>query len=146
VSTDTMAAAQTADQTVERAADRRVAPPRLHYPERRTGFDRREKSWLGVLHSSERLVMLFIGFFVVMSAMDWALTLHALGHGAIEGNPVIAALLGHRSSALFFKMSVTLVAAFLFWRNRRYKYVLGTLIVAVVAYAGLMIYHGVNFQ
>jgi Domain of unknown function (DUF5658) len=145
VTSETMAAAQTADQTVERVADRRTAPRTLRYPERRTGFDRREASWLGVLRANERLVLVFLGLFVVMSAMDWALTLHALGNGAIEANPVIAALLGHRLSALFFKMGVTVVVALLFWKNRKYKHVLATLVAVVVGYAMLMVYHGMNF-
>ena len=127
----------------QRAADRRVVQQSLRYPERRTGFDRRAAGSLTTVLRDRPVVL--VGLLVlinVLSIADWMLTLRALDAGAVEVNPVLAAMLaGNPLAAFFFKMAATLVVTAALWSWRRYRAVLATAIAALLIYGVLMTYH-----
>lgn len=127
----------------QRGTDRRRARAHLHYPERRSGFDRRTRAWITRVLRDQPVVL--IGVLVainVLSIADWMLTMRALDAGAAEGNPLLAAMItGNPAAAFFFKLLATLGVTFALWSWRRYRAVLVTAIAALTIYAGLMAYH-----
>ena len=116
----------------EVAAERRVGPDRranrvsFRYPERRSGFDRRDRSawqrWLLELRERPGLVGAIIVAIVVLSAADLLLTRLLLERGAHEANPVMARLLeaGLLEAALVKGLITAAVAAGI-WALRRYR-------------------------
>ena len=120
-------------------ADRRVRRVSLHYPERRSGFDRRELGgWQGVLlayRSRPALVAAVLVLVVLLGLADLLLTLWALGQGATEVNPVMARLFAAGPApAGFIKMGITLAVAGGSWLTRRYRRALEASRVLLVAF------------
>ena len=77
-----------------------------------------------------------------MSAADWAFTLISLRFGAVEGNPVLASLLGTDPFlAASFKGAATLFVVWLMWRNRAYRQVVAVSVAGFLLYFALMAYH-----
>jgi hypothetical protein len=80
---------------VDRGDDRRVRRTPLWYPERRTGFDRRNRGgWRGRyeaglrdLADRPRTLLLVLATIVVFNLMDYLLTLRVLDAGGSELNP-----------------------------------------------------------
>lgn len=127
-------------------SDRRVRRVSLHYPERRSGFDRREpgvrQRVLLQYRSRPALVGLVLAVVVALSLVDLLLTLRALDLGATEVNPVMSRLIaaGPMTAGLI-KMGITLAVAGGIWLTRRYRRALEASLVLLAGFVVLTIYH-----
>jgi hypothetical protein len=125
---------------------RRIREP-FRIVERRSGFDRRNRRGvLHVLRDAPLLLIALLALLSLLSAADWALTLRALRHGAVEGNPLLGGLIAaDPEAAAIFKAGIILVVSLMVWNGRRYRLVLATAVVGVALYALLVVYHLVAF-
>jgi hypothetical protein len=125
-----------------RTSDRRVNRSAFHYPERRTGFDRRRPSdLLGKLRDTPGLLPTLLVGLNVLSAADWALTSRALAHGALEANIVMNSLIAvDPLAAAAYKAACVLAVTTTIWLARRYRLILGTAVGAIAIYGALMLY------
>ena len=136
-------------QSAERRSDerRRHFTP-LRHPERRTGFDRREEGRGGPLALSiEGLRDSGIALATVLAAInalnliDLLLTLRLLDGGALEANPVMDILIGRDPLvALFVKAAIVAAVSIAIWRQRRYRLILATGLLVLVAFVALTAY------
>lgn len=126
-----------------RQTERRVRTKPLYAPERRTGFDRRRPSpVLGLLRDSRWVLLAVLVALNLLSLADWLLTMTSLNAGAVEGNPVLAGLMGHSLwIAGGFKFAVVLGVSLLVWHWRHFRAVLATLMLAVALYLAVIAYH-----
>ena len=109
-----------------RGGERRSGRISLRLHERRTGFDRRSPaSLVGWYRDRPHIVGAVLVAVVLLNIADLVLTIRALGRGATEANPVMAALfeLGPVTAGAF-KVLVGLTFALIVWRLRRYRRVL----------------------
>ena len=132
--------------------DRRVRRVSLHYPERRTGFDRRTAAasdarvaYLRLLHryrARSAVVALVLGLVVALSLADLLLTLGALERGATEANPVMARLFDAGPEvAGVVKMGIILAVVAGIWAARRYRRALEASLILLAGFLVLMLYH-----
>jgi len=135
--------------------DRRVRRVSLHYPERRSGFDRRASpggkvrvAWARLVDSYRRrprVIAAVLAATVLANVADLAATLLALHMGAQELNPVMAHLIGvDPVLAASFKLVVAAGVAGAMWTLRRYRRILEASLLVLVAMAGLLVYHGLG--
>lgn len=84
-------------------------------------------------------------WFVALNSLDLGLTLHLIGQGAVEMNPIMATLLdaGWEWAAAFKAVTTAGVAAGL-WLGRRHLLVRRTGVAFVVFFAALTVYQVVN--
>lgn len=129
--------------SLKRLGERRRAPERFRIVERRGGFDRRAgRGMLLILRDNPMLLLGLLVLLNLLSAADWALTMHAFDHGAIEGNPVLASIIAALPlAAAVFKASVILGVSIALWSGRRHRLLLATAVVGVAVYALLAVYH-----
>lgn len=111
-----------------RTVDRRRGRARFHVPERRTGFDRRDATrrrrdaLLAAYRDRTGLIVAVLAAIVALNGADLALTHVALGRGATEVNPVMAAWFAAGTApAALFKLSVGAAVAGGLWALRRYR-------------------------
>lgn len=127
---------------IERTAERRQRRLSLVLPERRSGFDRRNQAAVRVLRDNPSLLLGVLVALNALNVLDWSFTRYEMSAGAIEGNPVMAALFGFDSAAAgVFKVTLMLVVSFVIWRGRRYRRVLELAVIAAMMYAALLAYH-----
>lgn len=126
-----------------RQGDRRKHRAKFVLRERRCGFDRRAISKHGLSGRFNALLLAIRdnpGVFVIilitlnaLNAIDYVLTLGALGMGREEANPVMRALFStNPEMAALFKVVVVVAATLLIWQVRRFR---GAIIVAGTALA-----------
>lgn len=130
-----------------RSTDRRATGATFycHWPERRSGFDRRSRCWVGALRDSSAALVALLAFLNLLNVLDWQFTTIGLQRGAIEANPFMAAFFGIDSLAAgLFKVAVMLTISLIIWKTRRYRRVLEFTVLATVAYVGVIIYHVVG--
>ena len=127
----------------ERRERERRSPTRMHWPERRTGFDRRRPARvLGALRDNAWALLIVLVLLNVLSAADWYFTLRALENGATEANPVLNGLLARDPQlAALFKFGMIAAISAVIWMGRRYRLVLATGLVALVTYSLVIVYH-----
>ena len=135
-------------------ADRRSQVVSLHYPERRSGFDRRaprsnlQRTYLRALktyRSRPRTLLLVLMLLVTLNAADLLLTVVALENGAVEVNPVMAWLFGiNPVVAAVYKLGTLAVVALLIFAMRRYRRVLEVSLALVAGFTTLFGYHVVG--
>jgi hypothetical protein len=127
----------------ERRDGERRGRNRMHWPEQRSGFDRRGSSViLGTLRDNAWTLLFVLVLLNVLSAADWYFTLRALEHGATEANPVLNGLLARDPHlAAVFKFGMILTISAVIWMGRRYRLVLATGLVAVFTYSLVIVYH-----
>ena len=128
--------------TDRRAGDRRTSRVALRLPERRTGFDRRERNGVVTWYRDHPpLIAVALVAVLLLNLSDWLLTLRALEQGAREANPVMAALLEH-STALAggTKLALGLVVVTVIWQLRRYRRILQVSLVALAGFSALVVY------
>jgi hypothetical protein len=123
--------------------ERRVS---LRYPERRTGFDRRDSSRyqlaMAGFQSDPRAIAGVLGLVLLLNAMDLILTLQALRLGATEANPVMAWLFDQDLLlASSFKLGLGTAVAITIWRLRRYRRVLELSLVLAGVFVLVVGYH-----
>ena len=125
-----------------RSQERRSSGASLHWPERRSGFDRRASCWVTALRDSSAAVVALLALLNLLNVLDWRFTMLGLERGAIEANPFMDAFFGIDSfSAGLFKVAVMLTISLIVWRTRRYRRILEFTVLATVAYAGVILYH-----
>lgn len=134
--------------------DRRVRRVSLRYPERRSGFERRQPDggpvrvgYLRMLRrygAQPRAVGAVCWVIVVANAADLVLTLRALDGGAVELNPVMAGLIAASPvAAAVFKLAVAVLVAGGIWALRRYRRSLELSLVLLAVMTALLGYHAV---
>lgn len=137
----------TAPTAVERRGgpDRRVRRVSIRYPERRTGFDRRDPGatpWSRLLlwyRDRPAAVAGAAALIVVLGIADVLLTWRLMDLGAREANPVMARLLdGGLGGAVWLKAAVVVPVAAGVWTLRRYRRVLGFSVVVLVVSVALV--------
>lgn len=129
-----------------RADDRRTGRGTFHYPERRTGFDRRyADDPIRALVDRPMVLVVMLVALNLLSAVDWTMTVRALAFGAQEANGVMRALIDFNPMvAGIIKAIIMLAVTLLIWRERRYRLVLITAVGALGVYGALMIYHAIG--
>jgi hypothetical protein len=136
----------------DRADDRRVRRTPFHFPERRTGFDRRHpgaEGWRGYYdatlrsyRTNETRFLLVLATIVVFNYVDYLLTVRVLRAGGAELNPVMvwAFEIGPTFAAVA-KLGTVGVAVVILLMLRRYRRTLEASLVLLVIYTALMFYH-----
>jgi hypothetical protein len=112
--------------------------------ERRTGFDRRKRSWFfGTLRDHRWVLIGLLVLLNVFSLIDGALTAFELALGiATEGNPVFGNIIqtnGFLAAGL--KVGVMIVVSMVIWRWRDHRSILAIVPFALVLYAAVLAYH-----
>ncbi len=136
----------TADAALDRRArgDRRTRRVSMRYPERRSGFDRRtSRPFLEAYRARPAAIGAVLAAFVLLNVADLVFTLRVVDAGAIELNPVMAALLGAGSGyAAAFKLGAALTVAGAMWAARRYRLVLQASLAALALMGAVAVYQG----
>lgn len=136
----------------DRRADRRTHRTPLHFPERRSGFDRRlseSAGWRGYIDANLRSYrdnqtrfLLVLATIVVFNYVDYLLTVRVLRAGGIELNPIMArAFEVSPVFAAVAKLGTVGVAVLVLLMLRRYRRTLQASLVLLVVYTALMFYH-----
>jgi hypothetical protein len=130
-------------QDTDRRDRERRGPTGMHWPERRTGFDRRRRAGvLGVLRDNAWTLLFVLFALNALSAADWYFTLRALENGATEANPVLSGLLARDPQlAAVFKFGMIAAISAVIWMGRRYRLILATGLIALFTYSLVIIYH-----
>ncbi len=135
---------------IRRGQDRRVQRTPLHYPERRSGFDRRtvpgwRGRYLGDLRdfaNRPRTVVLVLATIIVFNFMDFYLTVRILNAGGVEVNPIMERLFAVGSqTAAVVKLGIVGAAALVLLALRRYRRTLELSLALLVSFSMLMLYH-----
>jgi hypothetical protein len=135
-----------------RGADRRVSGYTHWFPERRSGFDRREErgsTWretydagLRSYRDSPTMFLLVVATIVVFNYIDYMLTVRVLRAGGVELNPLVARLFEISPSvAAVAKFGSVGVVALVLLVLRRYRRTLEASLVLLVGFTALMFYH-----
>jgi hypothetical protein len=137
------------DAPQRRSQDRRRTRT-LHYPERRTGFDRRSASpgttgtASGVLGFVRERDLVLAGMLCVLNVLnmsDLLMTFQLMEHGAVEGNLLMGTLLGADPiAAAAFKVVMLGAVSLVIWNMRRYRTVLLLALISVGGFALLFAY------
>ena len=136
----------------DRRGDRRLHRTPFHFPERRTGFDRRlprSAGWsayydanLRSYRDSKSMFLLVLATVVVFNYVDYLLTFRVLRAGGIELNPIIAYLFEISPVlAASIKLGGVGVAVLVLLMLRRYRRTLEASLVLLASYTALMFYH-----
>ena len=135
-----------------RGDDRRVRRSPLHFPERRSGFDRRlldRPGWGGMWDASMRKYrdnrpsfLLVLSTIIVFNYVDYLLTIRVLRAGGSELNPVMARLFEISPvMAAVAKMGTVGAAVLVLMLLRRYRRTLEASLILLLAFTALMFYH-----
>jgi hypothetical protein len=131
---------------------RRRRRHRLAFPDRRTGFDRRNPesgsagAWyqrtLKAYRENPRTLLLALAMFNLLNLADLMLTYRSLLLGASEVNPIMKSLFDiHPIWAGIIKMGVGAIVSEAIWALRRHRSALVLSIGLVTGMAALFIYH-----
>lgn len=134
-----------------RGIDRRVARYAFRFPDRRSGFARRQPergrlgtaygSMLSVYRSRPQLLAVVLVAIAVLNIADLLLTVRALELGAAELNPIMAALIeSNLALAATFKVTIGIAVVAAMWLLRRYRLILEASIVNLAGFALLTTY------
>ncbi len=137
-----------------RREDRRKRRFSLVMHERRSGFDRRGPGpgasrlavgyhrMLLALRDRPRLLLLLLALVNVLNVADFTFTLNALALGGREVNPILGPLFDTDPLlAAVFKMVAVLPVSWVVWRCRRFRSGLEAVLLMVVMYGGVVLYH-----
>jgi hypothetical protein len=128
--------------TEQRTAERRVARAWFRYPERRTGFDRRTSGGaIAWYRDRPPVVALALAAVIAMNLADFLLTVRALERGAIEVNPLMAALFDlDPAVAGAVKLLLGAGVVLVIWQMRRYRRILELSLIALAGFTVLLAY------
>ena len=128
--------------TTERRWIDRRARVRFRLPERRTGFDRRSpRRVLTWYRDRPRFIAAVLGVVFALNILDLLLTNRALALGAVEANPIMAALFEVSPAlAASLKLLVTGGVVAVIWNMRRYRRILEVSLIALVGFGALVAY------
>jgi hypothetical protein len=128
---------QVLEQIVDqrRGVDRRVRRLSFRFPDRRLGFARRQirgrparaayDRMLGAYRYNSQSLALVLVTVAILNVADLVLTLRSIELGAVEVNPIMAALINADPLlASIFKVTIGLVVVAAMWSMRRYRRVL----------------------
>lgn len=125
-----------------RTGDRRSQRVTMRYPERRTGFDRRSAG--GVLtayRDRPGVIAAVLAALLGLNVADYLFTVAALGRGAQEVNPVMAALFeSNLALAGVVKLAAVSLVVGAIWQLRRYRRILQVSLIAVAGFTFLVTY------
>jgi hypothetical protein len=135
-----------------RGIDRRVKRSLLHFPERRSGFDRRlvqQQGWRGMWDASmhkyrdnRTTFLLVLATIVVFNYVDYLLTVRILRAGGTELNPIMARLFEISPVvAATAKMGAVGGAVLVLMLLRRYRRTLEASLILLLGFTALMFYH-----
>jgi len=125
-----------------RDTERRANRVGLRYPEQRSGFDRRMVGGAITWYRDHpRVIAAALVGVVLLNLADLLLTVRALGRGASEANPIMAAMF-ETSPALAgsFKLLIGLGVVLVMWQLRRYRRILEVSLVALVGFSAILAY------
>ena len=136
----------------QRGPDRRVRRDLLHFPERRSGFDRRMTTaagWRGMWDASlhkyrenKITFMIVLATIIVFNYVDYLLTVRVLRAGGAELNPIMAHLFEISPVvAATAKLGAVGAAVLILLMLRRYRRTLEASLVLLAAFTALMFYH-----
>lgn len=135
-----------------RSIDRRLSR-KFVVRERRSGFDRRQPrratavgaavdASLVYLRDNASAVFAVLATANLLSILDLVFTLHALQHGAVEGNPLMKALFDWDPTiGAVVKVGIIMALSLLIWRMRRYRIILQVAVFALVLFGAIVAYH-----
>jgi hypothetical protein len=136
--------------TAERRSEDRRRVDGFHYPERRTGFDRRARGFggppaparvLAFVRDRDAVLVTMLCVVNALNISDLFMTLHLLRRGAVEANLLMGALLGvDPIVAGAFKVITLAAVSLAIWRMRRYRSVLALAALALGGFATLFAY------
>lgn len=136
--------------TRRQRSERRLMRSLWRFPERRSGFDRRERpGWRGRYeadlrkYAASRLTFpLVTASIVVFNFIDYIMTIRVLGAGGLELNPVMQRLFetGWETAALV-KMLTAGAVALVLLALRRYRRTLEVSLLILLGYSALTLYH-----
>ena len=140
---------QIADQ--RRSNDRRVKHLSFRFPDRRLGFPRRQSGeraigtayarMLSAYRSRPLVLAAVLGVVAMLNVADLVLTLRALDLGAVEVNPIMAALIGADPAlAAVFKVTIGFGVVAAMWAMRSYRRVLEASLVLLGGFTVLVAY------
>jgi hypothetical protein len=136
-----------------RNTDRRKRWFSIVLRERRTGFDRRERGDAGrfslavdraLLNLRDRPRWVFAILFAVngLNLADFLLTMHVLGHGGGEANPILRTLFAlDPLYAGIFKLVAVLFTSWVTWRCRRFRSGLQATLILLALFSAVIAYH-----
>jgi len=143
------------EQSVDRrdSADRRISRFALRFPDRRLGFSRRRVAAGRARSSATRLFAAYrdtplalavvLATVIALNIADLLLTFRAIELGAVELNPIMAALINTDPLlAALFKTTIVVGVAAAMWATRRYRRVLEASLVLLAAFVVLTTYSG----
>lgn len=77
----------------------------------------------------------------ILNVVDYAMTVRALGGGAVEANPVMAALFAHGPwAAGAVKLAAVLAVSLVVWRMRYYKRILEASLVLIGVFSAIAVW------
>lgn len=133
----------------ERRRSQRREKRRYRFHDRRSGFDRRasetsdrtlDRMLLGLDGSSFALVAVLVAT-NFLNVADLAFTVHLMGQGATEANPVMLSLFGLAPlTAGVVKIAALALVTIGFWRLRRYRTVLALSVLTLAGFSLLVGY------
>lgn len=133
-----------------RRQERRMEHKPLHFPERRTGFERRDlPGWRGTYQSEMRKfseshlgLPLVLATIVVFNLIDYLMTVRILAAGGSELNPIMERLfqISPQVAALFKLFTAGLVVLLLLGL-RKYRRTIEISLLIMVGYSALMFWH-----
>lgn len=136
--------------TRRRRRERRVARKGVRFPERRTGFERRDiPGWRGRYQSEIRSFSesrigfpLVLATIIVFNLIDYLMTLRVLDAGGAELNPIMERLfqLSPEAAALVKLITAGVVALSLL-ALRRYRRTIEVSLLIMLGYSALMFWH-----
>ncbi len=140
---------QSVDQ--RRGTDRREKHFSFRFPDRRLGFARRQiqggparaayERVLGTFRYQPRPLALVLVTVAMLNITDMVLTLRALELGAVEVNPIMAALINADPLiASIFKVTIGIVVVAAMWAMRRYRRVLEASLLLLGGFVALNVY------
>lgn len=131
--------------------DRRISRLAFRFPDRRLGFSRRQVTVGQARSAWRRLVAAYrdapqapafvLAAVVALNIADLLLTFRAIELGALELNPIMAALIDTDPLlAALFKTTTVVGVAGVMWATRRYRLVLEASLVLLAAFTVLTLY------
>lgn len=127
---------------ISRGGERRTRRVSLRYPERRSGFDRRVAGGaLAGYRDRPHLIALALATLLALNVADYAFTVVALGRGAREVNPLMAALFEiDPVAAAVVKLAAVMMVITAIWQLRRFRRILQVSLIALAGFGMLVSY------
>jgi hypothetical protein len=128
--------------TEQRTIERRVVRAWFRYPERRTGFDRRTSGGaIAWYRDRPSVVALALAAVIALNVADFLLTVRALDRGAVEVNPIMAALFDiDPAVAGAVKLLLGTGVVLVIWQMRRYRRILELSLIALAGFTVVLAY------